>query len=140
MTYVNGIMGTMKASPPRKLEQKEENKDWNRRGKYGEMDVPVESKNPCPDKILCRLRRDMITCCDRGPEQVSERLDRLITDIRLRFHTDAMALSFTNKQPGDVVLVAHGHILRAFAMRWAGKKLTDGVALLLEGRLVRGYP
>lgn len=34
---------------------------------------------------------------------------------------------------GDVLIVAHGHILRALAMRFIGKELTDGVALLLEG-------
>jgi broad specificity phosphatase PhoE len=31
-----------------------------------------------------------------------------------------------------VLLVAHGHILRAFAMRWAGKSLKDGPIFLLE--------
>ncbi len=34
--------------------------------------------------------------------------------------------------PSDVVIVAHGHILRAFAMRWIGKSLQDGPAFLLE--------
>ena len=34
---------------------------------------------------------------------------------------------------GDVLLVAHGHILRAFAMRWTGRQLTEGVSLILEG-------
>ena len=34
---------------------------------------------------------------------------------------------------GDVLLVGHGHILRAFAMRWIGRELTEGVSLLLEG-------
>lgn len=33
---------------------------------------------------------------------------------------------------GDVLIVAHGHILRAFAMRWAGKTLQDGPIFLLE--------
>lgn len=33
---------------------------------------------------------------------------------------------------GDVLIVAHGHILRAFAMRWVGKTLQDGPAFLLE--------
>lgn len=33
---------------------------------------------------------------------------------------------------GDVLIVAHGHILRALAMRWAGKTLQDGPAFLLE--------
>ena len=35
---------------------------------------------------------------------------------------------------GDVLIVAHGHILRAFAMRWVGRELTEGVSLLLEGK------
>lgn len=32
---------------------------------------------------------------------------------------------------GDLLIVAHGHILRAFAQRWIGKPLTD-TALILE--------
>jgi len=36
------------------------------------------------------------------------------------------------ESPGDVVVVAHGHILRALAMRWIGRELTDGVSLLLD--------
>lgn len=35
-------------------------------------------------------------------------------------------------QCGDVLLVAHGHILRAFAMRWAGYALHEGPTFLLE--------
>ncbi len=34
--------------------------------------------------------------------------------------------------PADVLLVAHGHILRAFAMRWVGKALPDNPAFSLE--------
>lgn len=34
---------------------------------------------------------------------------------------------------GDVLVVAHGHILRAFAMRWINQELTNGVSLLLDG-------
>ncbi len=34
---------------------------------------------------------------------------------------------------GDVLVVAHGHVLRAFAMRWIGRELTEGVGLILEG-------
>jgi broad specificity phosphatase PhoE len=33
---------------------------------------------------------------------------------------------------GDVLIVAHGHILRAFAMRWAGQQLHSGPIFLLE--------
>ena len=35
-------------------------------------------------------------------------------------------------QCGDVLLIAHGHILRAFAMRWARYSLQNGPAFLLE--------
>lgn len=42
----------------------------------------------------------------------------------------------TSDVPSDVLLVAHGHILRAFAMRWIKRELTEGVSLLLEGKLL----
>lgn len=34
--------------------------------------------------------------------------------------------------PGDVLVVAHGHILRALAMRWLGRPLSDGPTFLME--------
>jgi sedoheptulose-bisphosphatase len=33
---------------------------------------------------------------------------------------------------GDVLIVAHGHILRAFALRWAGLGLQEGPTFLLD--------
>jgi len=62
-----------------------------------------------------------------------DRLDELITDIRILFHKPAMTAGKDDAPCADVLLVAHGHILRAFAMRWIGRQLTDGVSLLLEG-------
>jgi broad specificity phosphatase PhoE len=35
-------------------------------------------------------------------------------------------------EAGDVLVVAHGHILRAFAMRWVGETLRDGPTFILE--------
>lgn len=74
-----------------------------------------------------------------SPADVTRRLDGLIKDIRERFHAGAMAAKQKEKKgegkapaAADVLLVAHGHILRAFAMRWIGRELTDGVNLLLE--------
>ena len=64
----------------------------------------------------------------RSPQDVTERLDRLIADIRTKYHSPAM----DGSKHGDILIVAHGHILRAFAMRWAGKTLQDGPAFLLE--------
>lgn len=33
---------------------------------------------------------------------------------------------------GDVLVIGHGHILRAFAMRWVGKTLQEGPTFLME--------
>ncbi|KAI9811393.1 MAG: hypothetical protein M1826_003183 [Phylliscum demangeonii] len=57
----------------------------------------------------------------------------LIADIRSRFHQPAIEAPLDRAPPPpDVLLVAHGHILRAFAMRWIGKRLEDNPSLLLE--------
>ncbi len=68
----------------------------------------------------------------RSPKDVTDRLDRLIDDIRSRWHAPAMDKSGDHSAKGDVLVVAHGHILRAFAMRWAGYALSDGPTFLLE--------
>jgi broad specificity phosphatase PhoE len=68
-----------------------------------------------------------------SPQDVTERLDRLIAEIREKYHRAALddpkGESAANS---NVLIVAHGHILRAFAMRWAGKTLQEGPAFLLE--------
>lgn len=66
---------------------------------------------------------------------MTDRLDRLINDIRARWHGPVLSGAKDTQLShgsGDVLIVAHGHILRAFAMRWAGKTLQDGPAFLLE--------
>ncbi|ORY12319.1 phosphoglycerate mutase family protein-like protein [Clohesyomyces aquaticus] len=76
--------------------------------------------------------------CEGGesPEDVTKRLDELIADIRTRFHEGRFGkeAGWKGKQgvPNDVLIVAHGHILRAFAARWVGKPLRDNPSLLLE--------
>ncbi|EPE26459.1 Phosphoglycerate mutase-like protein [Glarea lozoyensis ATCC 20868] len=71
--------------------------------------------------------------CPEGesPEDVTARLDRLIETIRREYHGPCLA-GKGEKDKGDVLVVAHGHILRAFAMRWVGKTLRDGPTFLLE--------
>ena len=49
--------------------------------------------------------------------------------MRSKYHEPA--LQGKSDRP-DVLIVAHGHILRAFAMRWIGRKLETGVSLILE--------
>ncbi|ETI20097.1 hypothetical protein G647_08131 [Cladophialophora carrionii CBS 160.54] len=66
-----------------------------------------------------------------SPEQIIARLDSLISEIRERHHSKVIGKP---KQPGvtgDVLVVAHGHILRAFAMRWIGRPLSE-TAMIME--------
>lgn len=67
-----------------------------------------------------------------SPEQVSERLDKLIDEIREKFHKDAIGQPLGQTSPHDVLVVAHGHILRAFAGRWVKKNLEENPSLILE--------
>lgn len=67
---------------------------------------------------------------NRSPADITNRLNRLIKDIRTRWHADVIGT--TENVPKDVLIVAHGHILRAFAMLWVGKAIEDGPSLLLE--------
>lgn len=72
----------------------------------------------------------------RSPEQITQRLDRLIKTIREKYHQPLMEHveggKLGNGPPCDVLVVAHGHILRAFAARWINKPLHDNPSLLLE--------
>jgi len=69
----------------------------------------------------------------RSPADVTARCDALIDDIRKRFHAHAIGQPKGSVQkPYDVLVVAHGHILRAFAGRWIGKNIADNPSLILE--------
>lgn len=76
--------------------------------------------------------------CEGGesPEDVSRRLDELIKDLREKYHKGKFGKDSGWKgkdgEPNDVLIVAHGHILRSFAARWVGKSLVDNPSLILE--------
>lgn len=72
-----------------------------------------------------------------SPEDVTHRLDALISDLRSRFHVGRFGKGAgwqgeDKTGANDVLIVAHGHILRAFAARWVGKELKDNPSLILE--------
>ncbi|KAK1041142.1 Sedoheptulose 1,7-bisphosphatase [Friedmanniomyces endolithicus] len=68
-----------------------------------------------------------------SPAQITARLDALIADIRSRFHSHAIGKPKGSvKKPYDVLVVAHGHILRAFAGRWFAKNIADNPSLILD--------
>jgi broad specificity phosphatase PhoE len=64
-----------------------------------------------------------------SPEDVTARIDELIAEIREKYHKPCLE---KGGEAGDILIVAHGHILRAFAMRWVGETLADGPTFLLE--------
>lgn len=68
----------------------------------------------------------------RSPQQITERLDGVIEMIREKYHSKSIGKSKQEATPGDVLVVAHGHILRAFAGRWIAKEIADNPSLILE--------
>lgn len=62
------------------------------------------------------------------PKSVAARLDSLISDITA---LQGKALEDGNRI-SDVMVVAHGHILRAFVKRWLALPLESGLNLMLE--------
>jgi probable phosphoglycerate mutase len=55
-----------------------------------------------------------------SPDQVQTRIDRVIAKIR------------TVADKGNVAVFAHGHLIRAFAARWLGLRVSDGRFFLLD--------
>lgn len=74
-----------------------------------------------------------LTHIPRSPAEITARLDTLIASLRARFHAHAIGRPKGSvKEPYDVLIVAHGHILRAFAARWVGKDIAENPSLILE--------
>jgi broad specificity phosphatase PhoE len=89
------------------------------------MDAKKESKYSREHEHVNIHRFELIHY--RLPQQVSDRLDSLISKIR-----DSQAPHMHDDAPADVLLVAHGHILRAFVKRWLGYPLDFKLLLILE--------
>ncbi|CCG82667.1 Phosphoglycerate mutase family protein [Taphrina deformans PYCC 5710] len=68
------------------------------------------------------------------PAQVQKRIDELINLIREKHHAPAFnaQLKKQNVPKSNVLLVAHGHILRGFGARWIGAGITTARALQLD--------
>lgn len=62
-----------------------------------------------------------------SPAQITERLDRVIERI-----TATQAQGMQQRKACDVLVVAHGHILRAFVKRWLGFALDVPLEMMLE--------
>jgi broad specificity phosphatase PhoE len=62
-----------------------------------------------------------------GPQDVERRLDDLIGRIKA-----IQQPLLERRSSGDVVVVAHGHILRAFVKRWLKYPLEFPLSMMLE--------
>ncbi len=67
--------------------------------------------------------------CEDGESsaELATRLDDLIARIR-----EIQSPNMHGEKPADVVIVAHGHSLRAFAKRWIGFNMDAKLPLMLE--------
>ncbi|KAK6423763.1 hypothetical protein LTR95_016479 [Oleoguttula sp. CCFEE 5521] len=67
--------------------------------------------------------------CEGGESsaEVTARIDALLKEIR-SFHVERMH----STEPRDVILVAHGHLTRAFAKRFLGYELSFPLSLMME--------
>lgn len=67
--------------------------------------------------------------CEEGEtaKEVSDRLDRIIGQIR-----EMQAPYMHGEKAVDVVIIAHGHILRAFAKRWINYELGVALPMMVE--------
>jgi broad specificity phosphatase PhoE len=91
------------------------------------MDVKAGSRLFPLQRSHLWLLIKLLTFVSRSAQQVSDRLDSLIAKIR-----NLQGPHMTDDQPADVLLVAHGHILRAFVKRWLGYPLDFRLLLMLE--------
>lgn len=79
----------------------------------------------------CKANR--ATLSFRTPHQVSDRLDKLIEEMKHLLESQSKGPEGTaTGSPGNILCVAHGHILSALALRWAEQPLKDGMRLLIE--------
>jgi len=63
----------------------------------------------------------------RSSEQISERLNGLIEEIH-----GFQRANMHGKNPSDVILVAHGHLLRALTKRWLCQPLDYPISMIFE--------
>ena len=69
----------------------------------------------------------MTTKPNRTAAQVTSRIDALIAQIK-----QLQGPHMTDSEPKDIILVAHGHLTRAFAKRWLGYELSFPLSLMME--------
>lgn len=79
----------------------------------------------------CKSNR--ATLSFRTPNQVSDRLDKLIEEMKHLLKARSKETEGTaTGSPRNILCVAHGHVLSALALRWAEQSLKNGMRLLID--------
>lgn len=118
-----------KAALKEKVEITEDIREWE----YGAYEgvTPTDIRKQRKEKGLDTERPWDIwhDGCEGGesPTEVATRLDELIAKIK-----QLQAPCMDGWRPADIVVIAHGHSLRAFAKRWIGFEMGMRLPLMLE--------
>ncbi|KAI9835827.1 MAG: hypothetical protein M1837_003576 [Sclerophora amabilis] len=133
-TEVDGDIGAETRTVKEKMVTTADLTEWN----YGMYEglTPREIRTSRKERGLDQERGWEIwrDGCEDGesPEQVSARLDAFIERIREPHRRILGGEAVEASGGGDVLLIAHGHILRAFAKRWLGFPLEFPLSMILE--------
>lgn len=117
----------------KQLEGKSETTEDIREWEYGAYEglLTAQIRGARKEKGLDKERpwNIWVDGCEEGESaaEVSERLDRIIRKIR-----EIQGPYMHGEKGVDVVLIAHGHILRAFAKRWIRFPLATALPMMLE--------
>ncbi|CAG8970813.1 hypothetical protein HYALB_00001600 [Hymenoscyphus albidus] len=123
------LFGIETAASLDKVELTEDITEWD----YGEYEGMVvnDIRETRREKELDRKKKWDIwrDGCEGGEsaKQVEERLDRLISKIR-----DIQRPHMNGERPADILLVAHGLILRVFVKRWLGYAVDFPLQIMLS--------
>lgn len=120
---------TTRATLADKTEVTEDIREWDY-GRYeGKLKKDIVADRAARGVDVDRAWDIWLDGCEDGesPAQISERLDRLIAKIK-----QIQGPYMNCEKDVDVVIVAHGHSLRAFTKRWLELDLAKKLPLLLE--------
>ncbi|KAG9234392.1 histidine phosphatase superfamily [Amylocarpus encephaloides] len=117
----------------KQLEEKRETTEDIREWEYGAYEglLTAQIRSARKEKGLDEAKPWNIWTdgCENGesPGEVTARLDSIIAKIR-----EIQGPCMHGEKGVDVVLIAHGHILRAFTKRWIGFELSRSLPMMLE--------
>lgn len=112
------------------LQETSENiREWDYGIYEGLLTAEIKSQRKNRGLDVDRSWNIWIDGCEDGesPEEVTSRLDEMIIQIK-----NIQKPYMHGEDSADIVLIAHGHILRAFAKRWIGFELSMKLPLMLE--------